>query len=72
MIFNEAFDELLEDQMLFQFLVLIDKRKGDLLNKNFYRDVKLLDHSFKLQDSIRLNKKLKEIVYGLTPGRRNS
>ena len=58
--------------MLFQSLVLIFKGKGDPLNRNLYRDIKLLEHAFNLSERI-LNNKLREIVYtGSMPGRRNS
>ena len=47
-IFNIVFkDKLLKEWML-SFLVPIFKGKGDLLNPNSNRGIKLLEHAFKL------------------------
>ena len=58
--------------MLLQSLVLIFKGKVDPLNRNLYRDIKLLEHAFNFYERA-LNDMLREIVYtGSMPGRRNS
>ena len=42
-------------------MIPICRGKGNPLNINSYRDIKLLEHAFKLYESI-LDKRLKEIV----------
>ena len=65
-------DKLQEDWML-SSLVLIFKGKGDPLNPNSYRGIKLLEHAFKLYEV--LDGCLHEVVdidkmqYGFMPGR---
>ena len=55
-------------------LVPIFKRKGDLLNPNSYRGIKLLEHEFKLHKKV-LDGRLREVVdidkmqYGFFRGR---
>ena len=55
-------------------LVPIFKRKGDPLNPNSYRGIKLLEHAFKLYKKV-LNGRFHEVVdidkmqYGFMPGR---
>ena len=65
--------KLLEEWML-SSLVPIVKEKGDPLNPNSYRGIKLLEHAFKLYEKI-LDGHLCEVVdidkmqYGFMPGR---
>ena len=55
-------------------LASIFKGKGDPLNRNFYREIKLLQHVFKLYKQV-LDRHLCEVVdidkiqYGFMPGR---
>ena len=55
-------------------LVPIFKGKGDPLNPNSYREIKLLEHALKLYEKI-LDGRLREVVgidkmqYGFMPGR---
>ena len=54
--------------------VPIFKRKGDPLNPNSYRGIKLFEHAFKLYEKV-LDDRLHEVVdtdkmqYGFMPGR---
>ena len=74
-IFNDIFfeDKLPEEWMLI-FLVSIFKEKGDSLNPNSYRGIKLLEHAFELYEKV-LDGCLLEVVdidkmqYGFVPGR---
>ena len=74
-IFNDILfkDKLLEEWML-NSLVPIFKEKGDPLNPNSYRGIKLLEHAFKLYEKI-LDGRLREVVdidkmqYGFMPER---
>ena len=55
-------------------LVSIFKGKGDPLNPNSYRGIKLLEHAFKLYEKV-LDRRLREVVdidkkqYGFMQGR---
>ena len=61
-VFNDILfkDKLLEEWML-SSLVPILKRKGDPLNPNSYRGIKLLEHAFKLYEKV-LGGHLREVV----------
>ena len=66
-------EKLLEEWML-SLIVPIFKGKGDTLNPNSYREIKLLEHAFKLYEKV-LDGHLCEVVdidkmqYGFMPGR---
>lgn len=73
-IFNDMlFQNKLPNNWKLGSLALIYMGKIDPLNKNFYRNIKLLKHSFKLSERI-LDHRLREIVdidkiqYGFMPG----
>ena len=74
-IFNDILlkDKFPEEWML-SSLVPIFKGKGDPLNPDSYRGIKLLEHAFKLYEKI-LDRSLREVVdfdkmqYGFMPGR---
>ena len=76
-IFNDILFKvkLLEEWML-SSLVPIFKKKGDPLNPNFYRGIKLSENAFKLYEKV-LDGRLREVVdidkmqYGFIPGRGN-
>ena len=57
---------------MLSFLLPIFKGKGDSLNSNSYRGIKLLEHAFKLYEKI-LDGRLREVVdidkmqYGFLP-----
>ena len=57
-----------------EFISTNFKRKGDPLNPNSYRGIKLLEHAFKLYEKV-LDGRLGEVVdtdkmqYGFMPGR---
>ena len=75
-IFNDIlFKNKLPEEWMLSSLVPIFKGKGDPLNPNSYRGIKLLEHAFKLYEKI-LDGRLREVVdidkmqYGFMPGRR--
>ena len=51
-IFNILFQDKLTKEWMLSFLVPIFKGKGDLLNPNSNRGIKLLEHAFKLYRKI--------------------
>ena len=74
-IFNDIlFKNKLPEKWMLSSLVPIYKGKGDPLNPNSYRGIKLLEHAFKLYEKI-LDGRLCEVVnidkmrYGFIPGR---
>ena len=74
-IFNDIlFKNKLPEEWMLSSLVPIFKGKGELLNPNSYRGIKLLEHAFKLYEKI-LDGRLREVVdidkmqYGFMPGR---
>ena len=74
-IFNDIlFKNKLPDEWMLSSLVPIFKGKGDPLNPNSCRGIKLLEHAFKLCEKI-LDGRLHEVVdidkmqYGFMPGR---
>ena len=74
-IFNDIlFKNKLPEEWMLSSLVPIFKGKGDPLNPNSYRGIKLLEHAFKLYEKI-LDGRLREVVdidkmqYGFMPGR---
>ena len=74
-IFNDIlFKNKLPEKWMLSSLVSIFKGKGDTLNPNSYRGIKLLEHAFKLYEKI-LDGRLREVVdidkmqYGFMPGR---
>ena len=74
-IFNDIlFKNKLPEEWMLSFLLPIFKGKGDSLNSNSYRGIKLLEHAFKLYEKI-LDGRLHEVVdidkmqYGFLPGR---
>ena len=74
-IFNGIlFKNKLPEEWMLSSLVPIFKGKGDPLNPNSYRGIKLLVHAFKLYEKI-LDGRLREVVdidkmqYGFMPGR---
>ena len=74
-IFNDIlFEDKLPEKWILSSLVPIFIGKGDTLNLNFYRGIKLLKHAFKLHEKI-LDGRLREVVdidkmqYGFMPGR---
>ena len=64
----------LPEECMLSLLVSIFKGKGDLLNRNSYRGIKLLEHAFELYEKI-LDGCLREVVdinkmqYRFMPGR---
>ena len=68
------FKDKLPEEWMLGSLVPICKGKGDPLNSNSYRGIKLLEQAFKLYDKI-LDGRLREVVgidkmqYGFMPGR---
>ena len=64
------------EEWILSSLVTIFKWKGDSLNPNSYRGIKLLEHAFKLYEV--LDGRLREVVdidkmqYGFTPRRRTA
>ena len=73
-IFNDIlFKNKLPEEWMLSSLVPIFKEKGDPLNPNSYRGIKLLEHAFKLYET--LDGHLREVVnidkmqYGFMPGR---
>ena len=68
------FKSKLPEEWMLSLLVPIFKGKGDPLNPNCYRGIKLLEHAFKLYEKI-LDRRLREVVdidkmqYGFMPGR---
>ena len=73
--FNDVlFKDKLPEEFMLSSLVPIFKGKGDPLNSNPYRGIKLLEHAFKLYEKI-LDRRLREVVdiekmqYGFMPGR---
>ena len=73
-IFNILFKDKLPEEWILSFLVPIFKGKGDPLNPNSYRGIKLLEHAFKLCEKV-LGGHLHEVVdidkrqYGFMSGR---
>ena len=74
-IFNDIlFKNKLPEEWMLSSLVPIFKGKGDPLNPNSYKGIKLLEHAFKLYEKI-LDGRLHEVVdidkmqYGFMPGR---
>ena len=74
-IFNDIlFKNKLTEEWMLSSLVPIFKGKGDPLNPNSYRGIKLLEHAFKLYEKI-LDGRLREVVdidkmqYGFMPRR---
>lgn len=74
-IFNKVwFENKLPDDQMLSFSIPIYKEKCDLVRKGSYRDIKLLDHAFKLCERI-IDKRLMEVEhmdklqYGFMPGR---
>ena len=74
-IFNDIlFKNKLPEEWMLSSLVPIFKGKGDPLNPNSHRGIKLLKHAFKLYEKI-LDGRLREVVdvdkmqYGFMPGR---
>ena len=73
-IFNIVFKDKLPEEWMLSSLVPIFKGKGDPLNPNCYRGIKLLEHCFKLYKKI-LDGRLPQVVdideiqYGFMPGR---
>ena len=74
-IFNDIlFKNKLPEEWMLSSLVPIFKGKGDPLNPNSYRGIKLLEHAFKLYEKI-LDGRLREVVdidkmqYGFMPER---
>ena len=74
-IFNDIlFKDKLPKELMLSSLASIFKGKGDPLNRNFYREIKLLQHVFKLYKQV-LDRHLCEVVdidkiqYGFMPGR---
>ena len=51
-IFNTLFEGKLQEEWMLSSLVPIFKGKGDPLNSNSYREIKLLEHAFKLYKKI--------------------
>ena len=61
-IFNDIlFKDKLPEEGILSSLVPIFKGKGDLLNPNSYRGIKLFEHVFKLYEKV-LDKRLREVV----------
>ena len=74
-IFNDIlFKDKLPEEWMLSPLVPIFKGKGDPLNPNSYRGIKMLEHAFKLYERV-LDGRLREVVdidkmqYGFMPGR---